>query len=138
MVQNCTKSPEIITSIAQVPVRGAIWNGTGFEWMESDECSSMGGTPPGRYRAIVDRVKGKVHWIMVETNEARMVCQVLRDAGRPLTRRDIARALEPQVIPNLRTIIEKLMQEGKIAGYITATDTQTTVLRYTLTEKAPH
>lgn len=71
---------------------------------------------------------------MIETNEARLVCRVLYEAGGPLTRREIARAIEPQVIPNLRLVIEDLMKRGKVEGYITASETETTIMRYILTE----
>lgn len=69
---------------------------------------------------------------MIETNEARLVCQVLQQAGRPLTRRDIVRAIEPQVIPNIRQVIEDLMKRGKVESYIASSDTETTIMRYIL------
>lgn len=64
----------------------------------------------------------------------RRICSILQEADEPLSRLDISRALEPDVVAELRLYIEKMLKLGILRIKMMGAAGTTTVNRYELAE----
>jgi hypothetical protein len=64
-----------------------------------------------------------------------LICQIMCDAGRPLSRMEIVDALYPRTIANLRHILDEMLKEGMLVTNMHTTGTQTAVIRFSLSNQ---
>lgn len=65
-----------------------------------------------------------------EREMMRLICRTLRAVGQPLSRLELSQALEPEVVPELRLYIEKMLKLGILRLRMTGAVGTTTVNRY--------
>jgi hypothetical protein len=63
-------------------------------------------------------------------NNSTLILQTLCAANQPLSRLEIARAIEPTVIPDLRGLLEDMLKSGTLTSTMSATENETAVVRY--------
>jgi len=68
----------------------------------------------------------------ITQNNTTLILQALCAANKPLSRLEIARAIEPAVISELRFLLEEMLKSGMLASMMSATENETAVVRYTL------
>lgn len=71
--------------------------------------------------------------VISDSQEAmRLICRTIRATGEPMSRLELARAIEPDTIFDLRGVLEEMMKWGMLMTHVTSTQNQTVVLRYAL------
>lgn len=65
-----------------------------------------------------------------------LVCQAICEAGRPLSRMEIAKAIEPRTVPNLKDILEGMLRSGTLVSYMSAGEHNTAIVRYQIADQA--